>query len=146
MDQPYPPGSESEWRYASSDGYDESESVHETDQIQDGRSINSNGPDKQERLCDFFRSQGRIQSRPCSSKYASPSRSSLAREVLHLCRDALRIKRRSTNVHNDNASSGSYIREVWNVKTEVYLDDIVLLHQDPDRLKQIGHEVSLFLQ
>jgi hypothetical protein len=38
------------------------------------------------------------------------------------------------------------IREVWNVKTEVYLDDIVLLHQDPDRLKQIGQEVSLFLQ
>jgi hypothetical protein len=38
------------------------------------------------------------------------------------------------------------IREVWNVKTEVYLDDIVLLHQDPDSLKQIGQEVSLFLQ
>jgi ribonuclease HI len=38
------------------------------------------------------------------------------------------------------------IREVWNVKTEVYLDDIVLLHQDPDRLKQIGQEVSLFLK
>jgi hypothetical protein len=32
------------------------------------------------------------------------------------------------------------------VKTEVYLDDIVLLHQDPDSLKQIGQEVSLFLQ
>jgi hypothetical protein len=30
------------------------------------------------------------------------------------------------------------IRKVWNVKTEVYLGDIVLLHQDPDRLKQIG--------
>jgi hypothetical protein len=38
------------------------------------------------------------------------------------------------------------IREVWNVKMEVYLDDLVLLHQDPDRLKQMGQEVSLFLQ
>jgi hypothetical protein len=38
------------------------------------------------------------------------------------------------------------IREVWNIKTEVYLDDIVLLHQDPGPLKQIGQEVSLFLQ
>jgi protein gp37 len=38
------------------------------------------------------------------------------------------------------------IREVWNIKTEVYLDDIVILHQDPDRLKQIGQEVTLFLQ
>jgi hypothetical protein len=40
MDQPYPPGSESERRHASSDGYDESESVHEMNQIQDGRSFN----------------------------------------------------------------------------------------------------------
>jgi hypothetical protein len=38
------------------------------------------------------------------------------------------------------------IREVLDVKTEIYLDDLLLLHQDPDRLRMIGQEVSLFLQ
>jgi hypothetical protein len=38
------------------------------------------------------------------------------------------------------------IREVWNVKTEVYLDVLLLLHQDRERLQKIGKEVSLFLQ
>jgi hypothetical protein len=67
MDKPYPPGSESERRYASSNGYDESESVYETDQIQDGRSFNFNRLNQQERLCDFFRSQGCLQPRSRSS-------------------------------------------------------------------------------
>jgi hypothetical protein len=38
------------------------------------------------------------------------------------------------------------IRDVWDVKTEVYLEDLLLPHQDLDRLQNIGQEVSLFLQ
>jgi hypothetical protein len=38
------------------------------------------------------------------------------------------------------------IRIYWNVKVVVYLDDIAILHPDPIRLKEIGKEVSEFLQ
>jgi hypothetical protein len=38
------------------------------------------------------------------------------------------------------------IREVWNVKAVIYLDDLILLHQNPDILQNIGKEVLLFLQ
>jgi hypothetical protein len=38
------------------------------------------------------------------------------------------------------------IREYWNIKTVVYLDDIILLHQDPEHLKIVGEEVTRFLQ
>jgi hypothetical protein len=32
------------------------------------------------------------------------------------------------------------------MKTEIYLDDLLLLHQDLERLRNIGQEVPLFLQ
>jgi hypothetical protein len=38
------------------------------------------------------------------------------------------------------------IREYWNIKTVVYLDDSILLHSDPEHLKKVGEEVTLFLQ
>jgi hypothetical protein len=38
------------------------------------------------------------------------------------------------------------IREYWNIKTVVYLDDIILLHPEPRHLKKVGEDVTLFLQ
>jgi hypothetical protein len=38
------------------------------------------------------------------------------------------------------------VREVWNMRAEVYLDDPLLLLQDPVHLQNIGKEVSQFLQ
>jgi hypothetical protein len=38
------------------------------------------------------------------------------------------------------------IREFWKIRTMVYLDDIILLHQDKNHLLQAGKEITLFLQ
>jgi hypothetical protein len=38
------------------------------------------------------------------------------------------------------------IRRAWNVKAVVYLDDLLLLHQDPDHLRRIQGEITRFLQ
>jgi hypothetical protein len=38
------------------------------------------------------------------------------------------------------------IREVWNIKAIIYLDDLLLLHPDPDHLLQIGKEVTKYLK
>jgi hypothetical protein len=32
------------------------------------------------------------------------------------------------------------IRDIWNVRAVIYLDDLLLLHQDKDYLQQIGEE------
>jgi hypothetical protein len=38
------------------------------------------------------------------------------------------------------------IRCAWNVKAVVYLDDLLLLHPDPEHLRKIQREVTRFLQ
>jgi hypothetical protein len=38
------------------------------------------------------------------------------------------------------------IREIWNIKVVIYLDNILILHQDKDHLEKVGQEVTLFLQ
>jgi hypothetical protein len=38
------------------------------------------------------------------------------------------------------------IRELWGVKVVIYLDDIIVLHQDPKRLEEIGKELSDYLK
>jgi hypothetical protein len=38
------------------------------------------------------------------------------------------------------------IREIWNIKVVIYLDYILILHQDKDHLEQVGQEVLQFLQ
>jgi hypothetical protein len=38
------------------------------------------------------------------------------------------------------------IREVWNIKAVVYLDDLILLHQDRSHLNVVGKEVAQFLK
>jgi hypothetical protein len=37
------------------------------------------------------------------------------------------------------------IRELWSIKAVVYLDDLILLHQDCNHLKNVGKEVAQFL-
>jgi hypothetical protein len=39
-----------------------------------------------------------------------------------------------------------FIRETWNVRAVIYLDDLILLHQDSKLLKQISMEVTQFLE
>jgi hypothetical protein len=34
---------------------------------------------------------------------------------------------------------------LWNVRAVIYLDDLLLLHQDKDYLQQIGEEISQYL-
>jgi hypothetical protein len=34
------------------------------------------------------------------------------------------------------------IREIWNIKAVVYLDDLILLHQDRSHLNEVGKEVA----
>jgi hypothetical protein len=38
------------------------------------------------------------------------------------------------------------IRELWGVKVAIYLDDIIVLHQDPKRLEEIGKELADYLK
>jgi hypothetical protein len=38
------------------------------------------------------------------------------------------------------------IREVWNIKAVVYLDDFILLHQDQSHLNEVGKEIAQFLK
>jgi hypothetical protein len=38
------------------------------------------------------------------------------------------------------------IRELWGVKVVIYLDDIIVLHQDPKRLEEIGKELADYLK
>jgi hypothetical protein len=38
------------------------------------------------------------------------------------------------------------IREYWNIKATIYLDDLILLHQNRDHLEKVGQEVKLFLK
>lgn len=38
------------------------------------------------------------------------------------------------------------IRSRWKVKASFYLDDIIILHRDPDRLKEIVHEVVSWME
>jgi hypothetical protein len=37
-------------------------------------------------------------------------------------------------------------RQIWNIKVVIYLDDILILHQDKYHLEHVGKEVSQFLQ
>jgi hypothetical protein len=37
------------------------------------------------------------------------------------------------------------IREVWSIKTVVYLHDLILLHQDHNHLENMGKEIAQFL-
>jgi hypothetical protein len=37
------------------------------------------------------------------------------------------------------------IRDIWNVKAVIYLDDLLLLHQDKNYLRQIGEEIKQYL-
>jgi hypothetical protein len=36
------------------------------------------------------------------------------------------------------------IRETWNIRAVIYLNDLLLLHQDKDYLQQIGGEISQY--
>jgi hypothetical protein len=38
------------------------------------------------------------------------------------------------------------IRECWNIKATIYLDDLILLHQDREHMEKVGQEVKLFLK
>jgi hypothetical protein len=38
------------------------------------------------------------------------------------------------------------IREIWRVRCVIYLDDLLILHQDPNRLKEIAPQITQFLQ
>jgi hypothetical protein len=38
------------------------------------------------------------------------------------------------------------IRDLWRIKAVIYLDDLILLHQNPDHLKKVGQEVTEFLE
>jgi hypothetical protein len=38
------------------------------------------------------------------------------------------------------------IREIWNIRSVVYLDDLILLHQDKNYLAKVANEVTLFLR
>jgi hypothetical protein len=38
------------------------------------------------------------------------------------------------------------IRELWGVKVVIYLDDIIVLHQEPKRLEEIGKELADYLK
>jgi hypothetical protein len=38
------------------------------------------------------------------------------------------------------------IRELWNIKTVIYLNDVILFHQDRNYLKNVGTEIEQFLK
>jgi hypothetical protein len=38
------------------------------------------------------------------------------------------------------------IREIWRVRSVIYLDNLLILHQDPHQLKEITPQITQFLQ
>jgi hypothetical protein len=61
VDKSDPSGYESQRRHALSDGYDESESIHETNQVQNGGRFDFIPATQQKRLRDFIQPKRRIQ-------------------------------------------------------------------------------------
>jgi hypothetical protein len=47
---------------------------------------------------------------------------------------------------NNEEKAVQSIREIWRVRCLIYLDDLLILHQGPNQLKEITPQITQFLQ
>jgi hypothetical protein len=143
MDKPVSLWEQSEWGPKVSYGYDQGQQVYETNFLENGGYLNVVKLTNEKRLYDQHRSQGSLQSCACARQHATLIRVGLEVQVLQVLGMSFGINYVPHVFTMIMRLCACIIREVLNAKMEVYLDDL-LLHQDPERLANIGLEV-LFL-
>jgi hypothetical protein len=134
-----------EWRLQAGGRHERSESIHETDLLQDGRNSNIRATYDEKQLRNFIRPEKNIQSCTGTSNDAGlivqyQNRLYKYQGMLFDLNDTPKI---FTQIMKKVVQA---IKELWKIRCVIYLDDLLILHQNQNHLKRITPQITQFLQ
>jgi predicted transcriptional regulator len=117
LGKPFSSSSKGRWKTSAGNRHEESESVYETDQIQDGGHVDPQRINCQGRLCSNLRSEGSLQ--PCTGAPfdAGPPRGRVEGKVLQVRRNAIRAQRRTEGLLKDYEEGSDIYPRVMEFKS-----------------------------
>jgi hypothetical protein len=146
MDKPFPPGPKGEWGYEVGNLLEENKSIYETNKIQDGRSDNSKAIMEVEQFAISFNLKETYNHIPIHKSLHPLLGVAYRRKSYRFVGMPFGLNNASRVFSMIMRVVTKTIREVWNIKSVVYLDDLIFLHQDHSHLNGVGKEVAQFLQ